>query len=200
MRSARSVKRSADNFTNAFGTWTYIIIQTVIILVWIAANVVGFIYQWDAYPFILLNLGFSAQASYAAPLIGGCARRIARRIATFALPDAACRGGTSVPAARGQRVLHDQRAAGVVSPRRSGSARRLLAAQAIRVPDDVFYLRCDELINALRALGSYADLVVDRRAAMRAAEAFDAPASYGVEPPQPPLDILPPRCGRQWKR
>src|SRR5437867_10881876 len=62
-------QRAADEFTNAFGTWTYIIIQTVIILCWMTINAVGIIYQWDEYPFILLNLGFSAQASYAAPLI-----------------------------------------------------------------------------------------------------------------------------------
>ena len=68
-------QRSADNFTNAFGTWTYIIIQTVIIVIWITMNVVGFIYHFDEYPFILLNLGFSAQASYAAPLILMAANR-----------------------------------------------------------------------------------------------------------------------------
>lgn len=70
-------QRAADNFTNAFGTWTYIIIQTVIIIIWMVANAIGFIYHWDAYPFILLNLGFSAQASYAAPLILMAANRSA---------------------------------------------------------------------------------------------------------------------------
>ncbi len=69
---------AADTFTTAFGTWTYIIIQTVVIFMWIVANVVGFIYHWDAYPFILLNLGFSAQASYAAPLILMAANRSAQ--------------------------------------------------------------------------------------------------------------------------
>lgn len=72
-------QRAADNFTNAFGTWTYIIIQTVIIAMWIVANVVGFIYHWDEYPFILLNLGFSGQASYAAPLILMAANRASQR-------------------------------------------------------------------------------------------------------------------------
>ncbi len=71
-------QRAADNFTNAFGTWTYIIIQTVIIIIWMAMNVVGFIYHFDEYPFILLNLGFSAQASYAAPLILMAANRSAQ--------------------------------------------------------------------------------------------------------------------------
>ncbi len=72
-------QRAADDFTNAFGTWTYIIIQTVIILSWMAINAVGYIYQWDEYPFILLNLVFSAQASYAAPLILMASNRSAQR-------------------------------------------------------------------------------------------------------------------------
>lgn len=72
-------QRAADEFTSAFGTWTYIIIQTVIIVAWMAVNAVGFIYQWDVYPFILLNLVFSAQASYAAPLILMASNRSAQR-------------------------------------------------------------------------------------------------------------------------
>jgi uncharacterized membrane protein len=72
-------QRAADNFTNAFGTWTYIIIQSVIIVCWMAINAVGIIYQWDKYPFILLNLAFSAQASYAAPLILMASNRTSQR-------------------------------------------------------------------------------------------------------------------------
>ena len=72
-------QRTADRFTNAFGTWTYIIIQSVIIVVWMAINAIGIIYQWDEYPFILLNLAFSAQASYAAPLILMASNRSAQR-------------------------------------------------------------------------------------------------------------------------
>lgn len=72
-------QRAADNFTNAFGTWTYIIIQSVIIVCWMAINAAGIIYQWDKYPFILLNLAFSAQASYAAPLILMASNRTSQR-------------------------------------------------------------------------------------------------------------------------
>lgn len=72
-------QRAADNFTNSFGTWRYIIIQTVIILAWMVINAVGIIYQWDKYPFILLNLAFSAQASYAAPLILMASNRASQR-------------------------------------------------------------------------------------------------------------------------
>jgi len=69
-------QRAADNFTSSFGTWTYIIIQTIVIVVWMFLNVVGFfVWKWDTYPFILLNLAFSAQASYAAPLILMAANR-----------------------------------------------------------------------------------------------------------------------------
>src|SRR6185437_14173358 len=71
-------QKAADAFTAGFGTWTYIIIQTAIIILWMVLNAVGFIYHWDAYPFILLNLGFSAQASYAAPLILMAANRSAQ--------------------------------------------------------------------------------------------------------------------------
>ena len=71
------------------------------------------------------------------------------------------------------------------------AARRLVAANAIAAPDDVFYLRCDEVIEALRTHRDHKGSVAERRAAMRVAEAFDPPPSYGVEPPQPPLDILP---------
>ena len=72
-------QRAADNFTNAFGTWTYIIIQTALIVCWMAINALGIIYQWDKYPFILLNLAFSAQASYAAPLILMASNRTSQR-------------------------------------------------------------------------------------------------------------------------
>lgn len=72
-------QRAADEFTSAFGTWTYIIIQTVLIICWMTINAVGIIYQWDEYPFILLNLAFSAQASYAAPLILMASNRASQR-------------------------------------------------------------------------------------------------------------------------
>jgi uncharacterized membrane protein len=62
-------QRLADSVANGMGSWRFIIIQTVIVVVWMAANVVGFIYHWDVYPYILLNLLFSTQAAYAAPII-----------------------------------------------------------------------------------------------------------------------------------
>ena len=58
----------AETFARFFGTPRFVIGQTVIVAAWIAANVAGFTH-FDAYPFILLNLAFSLQAAYAAPLI-----------------------------------------------------------------------------------------------------------------------------------
>jgi len=58
----------AESFARFFGTPTFLIAQTVLVIVWIALNVAG-LTQFDVYPFILLNLAFSLQAAYAAPLI-----------------------------------------------------------------------------------------------------------------------------------
>jgi uncharacterized membrane protein len=61
--------RLAERFARFFGTPVFIIGQTVIVAAWIAVNAVAFSLRWDPYPFILLNLAFSTQAAYAAPLI-----------------------------------------------------------------------------------------------------------------------------------
>jgi uncharacterized membrane protein len=60
--------RIADAVTGFLGSWRFIILQTVIVLAWIAGNVV-LLFHFDPFPFILLNLAFSTQAAYAAPLI-----------------------------------------------------------------------------------------------------------------------------------
>lgn len=62
-------QRLADKVANGMGSWRFIIIQTIIVVIWMVANVVGFVYHWDIYPYILLNLVFSTQAAYAAPII-----------------------------------------------------------------------------------------------------------------------------------
>jgi len=59
----------AERFARFFGTPQFIIGQTVLVLLWIAVNAAAFSFAWDPYPFILLNLAFSTQAAYAAPLI-----------------------------------------------------------------------------------------------------------------------------------
>ena len=62
-------ERLADSVAQGMGSWTFIIIQSVVVIIWMVLNVVGFISHWDIYPFILLNLVFSTQAAYAAPII-----------------------------------------------------------------------------------------------------------------------------------
>jgi uncharacterized membrane protein len=59
----------ADSVTGVFGSWRFIVIQTAIVILWIGANIIAVTLRWDPYPFILLNLLFSTQAAYAAPLI-----------------------------------------------------------------------------------------------------------------------------------
>jgi len=61
--------RRAEAFARFFGTPTFLIGQTVLVVIWIAVNVIAVSLRWDPYPFILLNLAFSLQAAYAAPLI-----------------------------------------------------------------------------------------------------------------------------------
>jgi uncharacterized membrane protein len=60
--------RRAEGFARFFGTPTFLLAQTLVVAVWIAINAGGFT-NFDVYPFILLNLAFSLQAAYAAPLI-----------------------------------------------------------------------------------------------------------------------------------
>ncbi len=69
----------AERFARFFGTPGFIIGQTVLVVLWIAANSAAFSFRWDPYPFILLNLAFSTQAAYAAPLILLAATRQAER-------------------------------------------------------------------------------------------------------------------------
>jgi len=61
--------RGAEKAARFFGTPQYIVGQTFVVIAWIALNAVALMHHWDPYPFILLNLAFSTQAAYAAPLI-----------------------------------------------------------------------------------------------------------------------------------
>lgn len=61
--------KAAENAARFFGTPGYIIGQTIVVIIWIAINAIAVAFRWDPYPFILLNLAFSLQAAYAAPLI-----------------------------------------------------------------------------------------------------------------------------------
>jgi uncharacterized membrane protein len=59
----------SEQVARFFGTPRYILGQTVVVIAWIALNGAAVTFKWDPYPFILLNLAFSTQAAYAAPLI-----------------------------------------------------------------------------------------------------------------------------------
>jgi uncharacterized membrane protein len=63
-----SFGRKAESFARFFGTATFLIGQTLFVATWITLNATGVV-DFDVYPFILLNLAFSTQAAYAAPLI-----------------------------------------------------------------------------------------------------------------------------------
>jgi len=62
-------QRIADTVAATMGSWTFIIIQSIVLAIWIMLNLVAWFEHWDPYPFILLNLALSFQAAYAAPFI-----------------------------------------------------------------------------------------------------------------------------------
>jgi uncharacterized membrane protein len=61
--------QQAERLARFFGTPRYILGQTIAVIIWILINAAAISLRWDPYPFILLNLAFSTQAAYAAPLI-----------------------------------------------------------------------------------------------------------------------------------
>jgi uncharacterized membrane protein len=71
--------RFSEGIARFFGTARYLVVQTVLVIVWIGLNVFAVALRWDPYPFILLNLAFSTQAAYAAPLILLAQNRQAQR-------------------------------------------------------------------------------------------------------------------------
>jgi uncharacterized membrane protein len=85
---ADSFGRLAESFARTFGTPHFIIVQTVIVIAWIAVNAAVVVLRWDPYPFILLNLAFSTQAAYAAPLILLAQTRQAERDKAWSEADA----------------------------------------------------------------------------------------------------------------
>jgi uncharacterized membrane protein len=64
-----AVGQITESVARFFGTGRYLLLQTLLVLAWIVVNVSAISLRWDPYPFILLNLAFSTQAAYAAPLI-----------------------------------------------------------------------------------------------------------------------------------
>ena len=62
-------ERASDAFAETMGSWKFIILQSVILMIWVVLNISAYIEHWDPYPFILLNLALSLEAAYAAPII-----------------------------------------------------------------------------------------------------------------------------------
>ena len=88
--SLTSGQRIADVVASGMGSWRFIIWQSVFVIIWMILNVIGFVRHWDAYPFILLNLIFSTQAAYAAPIIMMSQNRQSERDRVQAQDDYQC--------------------------------------------------------------------------------------------------------------
>ena len=99
----------AEAFARFFGTPVFLVAQTLIVGVWIVLNVLG-VTQFDVYPFILLNLAFSLQAAYAAPLILLAQTRQADRDKVHADADAQHREALAVASQERQQVTAEQTA------------------------------------------------------------------------------------------
>lgn len=62
-------QKAADFVARIMGAWPFVIVQTIVLVLWAALNVTAWIRHWDPYPFILMNLFLSLQAAYTAPVI-----------------------------------------------------------------------------------------------------------------------------------
>ena len=72
-------QRAADRVAQLVGSWKFILIQTFLLFIWAVLNTVAWIYHWDPYPFILMNLVLSLQAAYTAPVIMMSQNRLAEK-------------------------------------------------------------------------------------------------------------------------
>ncbi|MEI5996550.1 DUF1003 domain-containing protein [Paraburkholderia bengalensis] len=99
----------AESFARFFGTPAFLVTQTVIVAIWIGLNVSG-VTRFDVYPFVLLNLAFSLQSAYAAPLILLAQTRQADRDKALADADARHREALALAAERRDKALAHQAA------------------------------------------------------------------------------------------
>ena len=99
--------KKAEDFARFFGTPTFLVAQTFIVALWILVNAIGWT-QFDVYPFILLNLAFSTQAAYAAPLILLAQTRQADRDKVTSLADAQHREELHQISEQRQTQMHEQ--------------------------------------------------------------------------------------------
>lgn len=101
--------QKAESFARYFGTPQFLLLQTAVVIVWIGLNVAGFAH-FDLYPFILLNLAFSLQAAYAAPLILLAQTRQAGRDKALAEADAQHREALALAAEQYRQHAAEQNA------------------------------------------------------------------------------------------
>ncbi len=100
----------AESFARFFGTPRFLIGQTVLVAIWIALNGLALSLRWDPYPFILLNLMFSLQAAYAAPLILLAQTRQADRDKALAEADVSHREALAAAAVQREEIAGQQAA------------------------------------------------------------------------------------------
>ncbi len=72
-------QRASDTIAHIMGSWTFILVQSLLLTVWVFLNIAAWVEHWDPYPFILLNLFLSLQAAYTAPIIMMSQNRLAAR-------------------------------------------------------------------------------------------------------------------------
>ncbi|MDQ1284016.1 MAG: hypothetical protein QG620_364 [Patescibacteria group bacterium] len=90
MRNKATIgQTAADRITAIVGSWRFIIIQSILLVVWLILNATAWVMHWDPYPFILLNLVLSFQAAYTAPVILMSQNRAAERDRSKAAMDLA---------------------------------------------------------------------------------------------------------------
>ncbi|MGA8016597.1 MAG: DUF1003 domain-containing protein [Candidatus Dormiibacterota bacterium] len=99
--------QKAEAFARFFGTPRFLVGQTIIVAAWILLNAIGLVKHWDPYPFILLNLMFSLQAAYAAPLILLAQTRQADRDKVQADADARHREDVAAATLKRQQTAED---------------------------------------------------------------------------------------------
>lgn len=97
--------RIADRVTGFIGSWRFLVLQTIAVAIWIGGNIV-LLFHFDPFPFILLNLAFSTQAAYAAPLILLAGNRASKRD-RMTLEHAATQA--DVEEAQNEQLLHGNR-------------------------------------------------------------------------------------------
>lgn len=62
-------EKMSDIIATTVGSWKFVIVQTLLLSLWIILNIIAWLYQWDPYPFIFLNLVLAIQTAYTAPII-----------------------------------------------------------------------------------------------------------------------------------